>query len=360
MTTSLRVLHATREHWTKELSNQTFETHALLKMIKEGGNLKFIPGGTKTTWSVKFKELDLNGVSDMEALAFARTTVTKKPELEWKGYKMTEAISEQEFAENGKGDTQIIDLFKSKTKEMEQDANSKLCREFYIDGNATGNEKRMSGIETFMSNVVSGSGQLVADQFATTLDDTYAGLATAKGTYGPSGERAYDFWSPTVVNATTTGETFATKAVEQLRRLISETRRTGHKDHRLNMIVANRANYRAIQDLMDAGDRRLLGPNSVAKFGFDDVLNFDGVDLVLDPDVPTTDGLGQTIRCYGFNTKQMELQILTLNGKKMLWNASGDTFREDNMAFRFWIGFYGQIKHESPRHFGAIKDLGGA
>src|SRR5687768_7987784 len=141
MTTTNRVLKATREQWTKELSNQTLETHALLKLIKEAKNLKFVTG-TKMAWTVKFKELELTPYSHLEALSFAPTDTLKKPELPWRAYKMTDSISEQEMGENAAGDTQVIDLFSDKAKQMEEDANSRLCREIYVDGNATGNEKK--------------------------------------------------------------------------------------------------------------------------------------------------------------------------------------------------------------------------
>jgi hypothetical protein len=355
MTTTTRVLHATREQWTKELSDQTLESHALLKLLKERKNVKFVTG-TKMVWTVKFKELALQGHSDMANVTFGRTTLTKKPELDWRAYKMTDSISEQELAENGKGDTQIIDLFADKLKQMEEDANSRLCRELYVDGNATGNELKFHGIESFCSV----STQTAGDLFATTLNDSYAGLNTAKGSYdSDSTSRGYDFWSPVIVSTNATGETWAAKAVEQLRRGITETRRTMRKDHRLDLIVCNRSNYRAVLDLLDDKERLVVNQaNSIARFGFGDVVQVDGCDVTIDPDIPSTDGNSDTIRAYGFNTSQMELCILKQPNKKdQLWNASGDVFREDNMAFRFWIGTYGNLKFFSPRHFAKFVDL---
>jgi hypothetical protein len=358
MSTTNRVLHATREQWTKELSDQTLETHALLKLIKERKNVKYVTG-TKMKWTVKFKELDLTPYSDMEALAFSRNTLTKTAELDWRGYKMADAISEQEMAENMGGDTQIIDLFADKLRQMQDDANSRLCRQFYVDGNATGNEKKFHGIESFCS--ANAAGQTAGDAFATTLNDTYAGLSTAKGAYdSDSTSRGYDFWSPVVVSTNATGETWATKAIEQLRRGITETRRTMQKDHRLDLIVCNRANYRAVLDLLDDKERLVVNQaNSIARFGFSDTIQVDGCDITIDPDIPSQDATPDTIRAYGFNTAQMELCILkNRNGKKdQLWNASGDAFREDNMSFRFWIGLYGNLKFFSPRHFAKFVDL---
>jgi hypothetical protein len=355
MTTSTRVLHATREQWAKELSDQTTESHALLKLLKERKNIKHV-AGTKLKWTVKYKQLDLTPYADMEAGNWVRNTLTKTAELEWRGYKMYDAISEQEFMENAAGDTQIIDLFASKLKQMEEDANQRLVREFYKDGNASGNEKRFHGIESFMGV----GSQTAGDQFASILDDSYAGLDTTKGHYGGADSRdpEYDFWSPVIVSTNPTGETFATKAIEMLRRGITEARRGGQKS-RLDLITTDRTNYRSILDLLDDKERLIVPADSIAKFGFGDIVHVDGCPVTIDPDMPTTDGDNNAVRAYGWNTSQMELVLLkNPRGKKdMLWNASGDVFREDNFAFRFWLGIAGNIKCYSPRHFAKFVDL---
>lgn len=355
MATTNRVLKATREQWTKELSDQTLESHPLLKLIKEAKNLKF-GAGTELKWTVKFKENALQGNSHLKALSFAPVDLFKTATLPWRSYKMTDSISEQEMAENGGGDTQVIDLFSDKAKAMEEDANSDLCRKLYVDGNATGNEEQYHGIESFGSMTT----QTAGDLFATTLNDTYAGLSTAKGAYGASGTRAYDFWSPAVVSTNATGETWATKAIEQLRRGITETRRTAQKNHRLDLIVCSRANYRAVLDLLDDKERLVVNDKqSIARFGFGDVVQVDGCDVTIDPDITATDGNSDPIRAYGFNSQQMELCILKNPMKKshQLWDHSGDEFVSDNMTFRFWLGNYGNVKFQSPRHFAKFVDL---
>lgn len=360
MTTTLRVLHATREQWAKELSNQTIESHVILKLLKEKNRIKYGFAGSKTKWTVKFKQLELEGYADGDSLAFARKTLTKTAELNWRGYKMTDAISEQELLENGDGDTQIIDLFQSKLKQMEEDADDQFCQEFYIDGAAAGNEKRLFGIESFMS--VNTGSQTSTDVFATVLNDTYAGLVTTKGNYGGQSDqdREYNFWSPVVVSTNrTTGsgsKAWATDAVESLRYGIIHTRRGVKRNLQLDLIVMSRDNYATLLLQLDSKQRQIVNEkNSIARFGFTDVVQIDGVDCTMDPDIPAKDAAGDDIRAYGFNTSQMELRVL--GKKKQLWNASGDTFREDNMHHRFWIGFYGQIVFMSPRHFAKWVDL---
>lgn len=359
--TTLRIMRTTRELWSKQLSDQTIEKHALLKLMESRGMFRYGCTGTAKKWTVKYKLIDLVPYADMDAANFARNTTVLTAELPWRGYKLFDAISELEFAMNeGGNDTQIIDLFKGKLEQLSDDANEQIGVEFYKDGNATGNDKRFHGIESFLS--VNTGAQLAADQYATTLNDTYAGLLTAKGNYGGSAtdsplKREYDFWSPVVVNTTYNGETFATSAVKQLRRAISQANKGG-KGNNLDLFLMSRENFNLLKNQLDDKQRQLIPATDLAKFGFPDMINVDGVDCTWEPDMPATDPAGVVVDFYGFNTTKLKLNLL--GKKKVLWNASGDTFREENMTHRFWTGTWGNLQFEGPRFFAAGKRLGGS
>lgn len=359
--TTLRIMRTTRELWSKQLSDQTVEKHALLKLMQGKGRLQYGCTGTAVKWTVKYKRIDLVPYADMDALNFARNTTVLTATLDWRGYKLPDAISELELAMNEAGnDTQIIDLFKGKLEQLSDDANEQIGAEFYKDGNATGNEKRLHGIESFLS--VNAGAQLAADQYATTLNDTYAGLLTAKGNYGGLATDSpikpeYEFWSPVVVNTTYNGETFATSAVKQIRRAISQANKGG-KGNNLDLIVMTRENFNLLKNQLDDKQRQVIPATDLAKFGFPDTVNVDGVDCTWDPDVPATDPAGLVVDFYGFNTGKVKFKLL--GKKKMLWGMCGDTFREENMTQRFWCGMYGNLCFDGPRFFAAGKRLGGS
>lgn len=352
-TTSLRVLHTTREEWSKELHNETLESHPLLKLLNEKKRVTYGHSGTKLKWTVKFKQLALTPYADMQALSWERNLLTKTAELDYRGYKVVDAISEFEKFQNRGGVEAVIDLFSDKASRMAEDANDRLCAEFYVDGNATGNTLRLHGIESMMSI----STQTAGDALATTLNDTYAGLSTAKGTYeSDSTASGYDFWSPTIVSTNPTGKTWATHADEFIRRGIVEQRRTQKPNEQLDMFLVGRSDYYTLLNLLDDKERVMVtnGDQGIRKFGFKEVVNIDGVDVSFDPDIPTPDGASDVVRGYGFNTSKMELCLMSKKGN--FWDASGDAFDETTMAFRFWLGFYGNLKF-SPRHFVKLADI---
>jgi len=337
--------------WTKALSDETIERHPLLRLLQEKGAIKYGASGTKAKWTVKFKQLDLTPYADMDVLTFARNTVTKTAELDWRGYKLTDAISELEELQNAGSDEQIVNLFESKLDHMKSDASDQLGVEFYRDGNLAGNESRLHGIESFMGLSGTSSG---ASALATTISDTYAGLSTIPGNYGgaSSADREYDFWSPVIVNSTYSTETWATAGVSQLRRAILYTNHGVGRQHQLDLFLTSRADYELLLTQLDDKQRQIIPSAGLAKFGFPNMVSVDGVEVTFDPDMPTSDAAGDVVNAYGFNTSQMDFKLL--GKKKMLWNASGDTFREENQTKRFWLGLWGNLCFKSPRHFAKI------
>lgn len=355
--TSMRVLHTTRELWTKGFSNETIDFHPLLKLLQSKGKIKYGCTGTSNKWTVKYKQLPLQGYADMDVLTYERKRVTQVAELEWRGYKMVDAISELEMLQNeGGNDTQIASLLANKLEMMKEDANDQINQEFYIDGEGTGNTKRFHGILSFGGYTQ----HTDTNTLGITQSDTYAGLSTAYGAYGGSaGDPHYEFWTPIMVHAANNSNTWAANAPEAVRRGIHYAKHGKASSHRPDIGFCSRADYVTLLDLLSAKERLVVPTKGIAKFGFDDLVQIDGVDITFDPDMPTTfnsagGGTG-TLRCILFNTNQMELRLL--GKKKVLWNASGDAFKEENMTKRFWIGLFGNLVFKSPRHFAFVGDL---
>ena len=343
--TPLRILKSTRENWSENLADETIEHHPILALLKAGGRLKTNCDGTDLKWTILYKERGLIPYADFDDLSFIRQDLLQTATLDTRGYKMVDAISEKEMLQN-KGKHAIIKLFGKMADDMKKNAGTRLCAEFYVDGNATGNSKRLSGLETMMSM----TGQTAADREATTLNDTYAGLSTAKGAYGGAqGDRHYDFWSPMIVSTNATGYTWAANADQHLRYAITQMTRSQMKDESLDLIQLTRSAYREFVDLLSTTERVIVNKEDVGirKFGFKDVVSFDGVDVTFDPDIPATDANSDVVSGYGFTTGKMEYCLLG----DSLWHASGDDFDVTRQCFTWWVGNYGNLRFQSPRHF---------
>ena len=76
------------------------------------------------------------------------------------------------------------------------------------------------------------------------------------------------------------------------------------------------------------------------ELGFTDVINWDGVDVTSEYGVPDTTG-------YGWNFNSLQLRCL---GKQLI-RVKGPVFNENNDTYRLLLGFWGNLKFESPRDF---------
>jgi hypothetical protein len=361
--TPLRILQTTRENWSENLADETIEQHPILKMLQSGGRLKTNSSGTDFKWTVQYKESGLIPYTDGDDLSFARQELFQTALLsDTRGYKATDFIHEREMLQN-KGKHAIIKLFESQAERMKEMAGRKLCAEFYVDGYAPGNERRLRGLESMMG-ITPGS-QVATDFEATVYADTYATLATAKGTYGGVGvaaggittstQREYDFWTPTIVNTNRTGTTWAANADQHLRYAIMKHSRGHAMGQSLDMILLTRTALRALFDLLSSKERVVVtqGDVGIRKFGFKEVVNFDGVDVTFDPDIPATDVNSDVVHGYGFTTSKMALKLLG----DSLWHASGDEFLPIKQGWGWWVGNYGDLVFESPKHFAKFADV---
>lgn len=346
MPNTLRILKTTRERWSENLADETIDRHPMLKLLQSEGNIETDSSGTDFAWTVKNRERTLMPYGDMDDLNFARNDLYEKAVLDSRAYKLTEAVSEKEMLQN-KGKEAIIKLFGNLAEDMKKEAGNALCKEFYIDGNASGNSKRFHGIESFMSI----TGQTASDEYGTTHNDTYAGISTARGQNSTvAGQPGYDFWTPVVVNCTTTGKTWAANADQFVTAMVTGLNRSTMKGERCDLIQLRRDSYRAFCELLRTKERVMVTQAGVGirKFGFEDTVNYDGVDVTFDPDIPSTDGASKVVHGYAYTVSKMKLMVLG----KSLWHASGDDFDVKKQSFIWWVGLHGNLKFVSPRHFG--------
>lgn len=346
--TPLRILQTTRENWSENLADETIEMHPILKLLQEEGRLMYNTDGTDFKWTVQYKEAGLIPYTDGDDLTFTRQELFQTATLDTRGYKATDFVHEREMLQN-KGKHAIIKLFQKQADRMKTMAGHRLCAEFYIDGNLAGNERRFHGIESFMK-ITPGS-QVAANDEATVLADTYATLSTVKGAYGGASvaDREFDFWSPTIVNTNQTGKTWAANADDFIRYAITKMSRGHAKGQQLDLILLTRSAYLDLKKLLTTKERYTATEKDagIKKFGFKDVVNIDGVDITFDPDIPATDVDSDVVQGYGFTISKMALKLLG----DSLWHASGDEFLPVKQGWGWWVGNYGNLTFESPKHF---------
>lgn len=346
----IRVMNTTIANYIAGAENNVVRNRKLLSLLKSRGRITFNWSGEKMVWRIRYARGPLQGYADAETLTFPRRNRWKTAEIDWRGYAATEGVTKLERLKN-RGPQQIIDLFADTTTAMLEDIEENFGDELYIDGNQAGNTKRIHGIESFMGS----SGTSLP--YVASPSDTFAGLSTALGAYGgrwtgnwPSGkgDAQYDFFSPTLVDYTDTNwqadtYSWATVASQALRYGIIRSQRNKTQKGRLDIAFLESEMYRLWIESLTQTERIIVEKNTsnspMAKLGWGDVQNFDGVDITWEFGTP--DAIG-----YGMNVDQMELRSM----QDRLFVSEGPTYDESTASYKMKLDFFGNCVW-NPRYF---------
>lgn len=351
-----RVLQTTIAEYVLGAEDDVIRNRKILAMLKANGRITYGHEGTQLDWGIRYKRRAIDGYADGDTLAFARSDTFKRAQIPWRGYTMTDMVTKKEKLMN-RGKSAVIKYVSELVTHMMDDVGDRFHSQLYVDGNASGNERKIHGFDSFTS-----VNSIVASSKAGNPNDTYASLSTALGNYGGSwtgtwpngeGDPEYDFFSPIVVDATNTGwtsstKTFAANTVEQLRYGILAGKRSDSKKGMLDVVLLSGSDYSAFATSLDSTEHVYVdaggqGP-SLRSFGWGDVQNFEGVEITWEFGVPNaSDG---TTQGYGWNWDMVELCSL----QDKLFVSEGPFYDEATLSDRYSIHFFGNLKFE-PRYF---------
>ena len=213
----------------------------------------------------------------------------------------------------------------------------------------------MSGIGT----------QTDADRLATTHTATYANLSTAVNTVGGTAQPR--LWTPVIVNTDRTPSggsqrTWENYADEYMRYAFLQACYGQDKKNKVSLVLLNRDAWEQFLNLIDDKEEIQVGRGTdkeLVSLGFEDHVKFDGVSVMWDDAVPTTDDDALTVHGYGFTPERMMLKVLGKKGNKQLFTSRvtfNDSYRSDNI----FMHLLGNLKFESPRHFIKFGDISAA
>jgi len=344
-----RVLATTLELWTKGLHEEQVQNRVALALLEKKKRIKYSANSYQNSWTVGYKDHALTGYGDMETISFSRVVTEKKATIDWRGYVMTDAVSEKERLMN-KGKEAMVNIFEDKLDRMKAAWRRRFCSELYIDGDLAANTKRFQGLDTIMNE----SGTANGDEVGTNAG-SYASISSVKGNYGGSaGDVEYDFWSPVLINSGYNSTVWSAAAVERLRTGIKNS--TYAHDDKLDIVLLNRAAYVDVLNLIDGSERIIASAKNaeLTALGFGDHIEIDGTPVTWDFDVPTVDeqAAADAVQGYGLNLSAMQLLFLQpdiVKGRMV--------FDEDQLAYKFLLSTFGNCKFISPRKFVSWKTL---
>ncbi|HUU84209.1 MAG TPA: phage major capsid protein [Phycisphaerae bacterium] len=348
-----RTLHSTIETYIREVEVDILNSRKLTALLEANGRIEMDMGGDEVKWPVQYRRHKPKGWADGDTETFEPKDRFKTAKLDWRGYTIGDMVTKKQRLMN-KGVNAIIDIWSRVTDDLMDDMREDFGDELLIDGGLTANYKRLCGIETFMAD----DGSVAATDLVAFPDDTYAGIKTKRAAYGGTwttgtypdghGDAHYDFYSPILVNYTSSNwidssnDTWAKTALLAMRAGILWSRKRKSRQGMLNMIMLEQKMYREFLALLDPKEKlevRRGEPRGLVALGFDDVVNFDGVDVTWEYGMPSDTG-------YGFNINHMGLWSL----QEGLFVPEGPDYDLATKKWQFSVDMMGQAWFR-PRYF---------
>lgn len=354
-----RIVNTTIHEYIREVEANILRNRKLLALMKERGRITFDHAGDLMDWKVQYKRAPMQGYADSDTLTFSRRDRWKTAQLQWRGYAATDSMTKLEKLKN-KNVEAIIKIYDSITKNLLDDLEDQFGDEFYIDGNAAGNSKRIHGIESFMGQ----TGTAQPNGFVGVTNSSYGGLTCGLGDYGGNwslngssqttwpvgtGDAHYDYWSPLIVDYTNTSWAAATKTWpntcrEALRFGIVHSKKNKSMKGLLDLVLLDSELYRQFQEKVDVNERLTVTggnkKNSLYSLGYGDVINYEGAEVTYEYGVLPNTG-------YGWNLDYAELCSL----QSQMFIPEGPDFDIASQSWRFSIDFFGNLKFGSVRYF---------
>lgn len=363
------VINATMPKYLKGASDLTIRSRLLLAMLRRKGRFLYNRSGDQCTWQVEFSQPDVESYGDGGTMDFSNHDAFRQLSIDWRGYKATDSISKKQAMMNS-GTEALIKLFSTKQDRLRKALNDKFCGELFKDGNASGRENAIHGLETFMGVGTVAAGDIIAEP-----SDTYdlGGRSTALGNQGGTwssdlstfpnstiakdwpygyGSSEFDYLSPKLANwSSTNWGTGSSTAWEDncwrvISTLITWLTTTGGEDGMPDICLLSSNLFQGYKNHHEV-IRRIDVPHQVASdLGFKgDTLNQDGVAIRPDFDVPANTG-------YMLNCDKMSIESLW---SELFWNEGPDKDPRSGYSTLWAMGFFGNAKYE-PKHFGKLKN----
>lgn len=359
-----RTLYTTLPKHLRKVEENVFRNHQILALIKNKGNVSYNNGGEGITWPVQYKRHRGQGDLGEGPRSFQRVNQWKTAKLDYRGTTVTDSISRREMYSN-QGEEAVVKFADGIISRLTDSLNEEMAPQCYNDGEATGNETSWHGLKSwhgFSGTVDTDSGALNlqnsgGDQAADKLgwaNSTYAGLSCELGAYtgsNSSGDKwpagtadpQYDFWTPLVVNYNSTAfsgatHTWAVQAIECLRfGLTYSSRRAGAESQITNILMSMDmwipfiALYEPLQRIMVTGDSPLR------KFGFQDVVFFDGRETSCDAACPPGNA-------FGMNPATFEILCMT----EQMFMPEPGTYDNKTQTTDYAVSTLSNLKSKSP------------
>ena len=359
------VLKEAAPAYLKGRADNTIRNRLLLTLLAKNGRIKYNASSHKLYWDVKAGQRVIEAYGDDGVINFQRSDLHEQLNIDWRGYKMSDRMTEKQRLMLGDL-TAIINRYSGIAEDMMDDLQDGFCGELFIDGYDAANTNRLHGLESFFAKGTTPAADRVGKP-----DDTYGGHSTAVATRGGTwssnlstspnanlatdwpdgnGTADYDWNSPKLINyASSNWGTGSTTWADNCERVLGQTTiwttLTGGKKGRPTIYLLSGDLFYEYQNKMRAKYRISVPHSEANDLGFTDTLNQDGVMIQADFDVPAGTG-------YGLNINQMCLESLD----NVLFSSRGPEYDINTDGYLWLIGFFGNARY-NVKHFSKLADF---
>ena len=172
------VLKEAAPAYLKGRADNTIRNRLLLMLLAKNGRIKYNASSHKLYWDVKAGQRVIEAYGDDGVINFQRSDLHEQLNIDWRGYKMSDRMTEKQRLMLGDLTT-IIDRYSGVAEDMMDDLQDGFCGELFIDGYLAGNENRLHGLESFLSAATPAATDRVGQP-----NDSYGGHNTAVATRG--------------------------------------------------------------------------------------------------------------------------------------------------------------------------------
>jgi hypothetical protein len=312
---------------TGELADNVTNNNALLRRLKDRGNVKTFSGGNVILQEIMYSDSatnNTNSYSGYEVLNVSQNSPISAAQFSITQYAAAVSISGLEMIQNS-GKEAIIDLLDGRMNVAEAQLANRIGGDIYLDG--TGNSgKNLTGL-----------GAAVPD-------------APSTGTYGGINRATYSFWRSVKFSGTTDGgsATSASNIQGYMDSLAVQLIRGTDKP---DLIVADNIFYRMYLQSLQSIQRISDGGSSTAGAGFAS-LKYYGAGMA--SDVVLDGGIGSAATAshmWMLNTKYL---MFRPNANRNFVPIGGERQAVNQDAIVKLIGFAGNLTSSGPQFCGVL------
>lgn len=354
------IVKTTIADYLKDEEPAALRRRVFMGMLEKTGRISYDHDGDYIDWPVKKKRAQMTPYEDFQAMTFARMNRHERPQLGWRGYTATEALSEMDRLKN-RGKPAIVKKFTTMTETLMEDCEEYIHGELYTDGEASGNENKFHGLESIFGttgSVLTGNTRVFAPS------DTYAGLSTTLqafgGTWSTSGGNSewpngtgsieYEFWSPTVIDFRSTlygtGATTWKANCRAAMRYADTCAMRNMGDKKNKFYLLERTMLSDLKDELELKEQiQVLATDTpMHSLGFNQ-LRFEGYDIATEYGIPTSTSSNDNRVGYLIDLNAIEFMSMY----KSIFEPKGPEWEKTRQAYLLMINVFGNLRFKSPR-----------